>query len=385
MYAMLATLIVWALYFTVRLFRDRHHGMAAVIGLELLLLAIINTHALGFVAVLLDGLYGLCLVLRRPRDVRGLRLWLALFAIAAIGALPWLASGLLHDANLHAAGGIAGIADALGAETLGEIAYAAPGFLVPGVLAYCLLVVIGLRSTRLRALTAIFLILPLALSLAAALWLKPLFKWNIFSTMAAPFIAIIAARAFSARDGAYMPRIASLSLLVLLLLAASVATRLTDHVSSGFRDRANLIRANYRPGDLVYAPQQSVFWGAAWYLEGPDWGSPLTVAAPPNPQWRALYRRLGPHLVKSLHLLPDRQLLDRHGIRILAGNGSSAQAAGASRVWLLTMPRADLQPGFPPARLAGLPVRWSDHQHTWLTLYAATPQKVRVPPALAHD
>jgi hypothetical protein len=230
-----------------------------------------------------------------------------------------------------------------------------------------------------------FLILPLALSIAAGLWFKPIFKWNIFSTMAAPFIALVAAQLLARPGKKYDLRNAIPAGLVLLLVAASVTPRFTHSVSSGFRDRANLILANYRPGDLVYAPQQSVFWGTAWYLVGPDWGSPLAIAAAPSPQWRAVYRRLGLTLIKKLHLMPGTQLLDRGGIRMLAGNDSAGQAAGATRVWLLSMPRADLKPGFPPSSLNGLPAQWADHNHTWVTLYARAPQKIAVPATLVRN
>ncbi|HEX3755807.1 MAG TPA: glycosyltransferase family 39 protein [Rhizomicrobium sp.] len=384
MYSMLAAIIVWAFYLSVRLFEERRRTVAIIVGLELLLLAIIYTHAIGFVAVLLNGIYAFRLAMRRGRNGRALPLWFGIYGLAALAALPMLASGMLHDANLSDGGGFAGILASLAAPALGEIVYGSGLFLALDVLAYLAIIVFGLGSRRTVAQTLVFLVLPLVLSILVGLFFKPIFKWNFFSTMAAPFIGLIVAQALTGPSEKRVSWHVCAFLLVLLLLTMSIVTRLTHFVSSGFRDRANLIAANYRPGDLVYAPQQSVFWGAAWYLAGPNWGSPLSIAAAPSPQWQRVYRKLGPALVRALHLMPDTQLLDRGGIKILSGNESGGQAAGASRVWMLTMPRVDLKAGYPPATFNGLPQQWSDHNHTWLTLYAAGSQQVAVPPPLVR-
>ena len=383
MYPMLATLFIWTFFLTVRLFRDRRRSAGAVAGLWLLQLAIINSHAIGFYAVLMEGIFALSLILAQPRERSALALWLGVYASLAVCALPWLVSGMMHDGNLGDGGGIGGVLNSLATTTIGLIARG-PWLTALGILAYAAAVAAGLSSQKTRLATWSFLIAPLALSALVSLAYKPLFKWNLFSTLAAPVIALNLAIAY-AEAGERRLRSLGVPAFVALLCLLAIATRLSVHISSGFRDRANLVLANYRPGDLVYAPQQPVFWGVAHYLAGPDWGSPLRISQPPSPQWRSVYRKLGPGLVRTFHLVPDTQMLESNGIKILVGNDSADQAAGARRIWLLTMPRADLKPGYPPALLAGLAPQWSDHNHTWATLYARGPQKIVVPPLLAPD
>ena len=384
MYSMLVTLIIWSFYFAVRVFAQQH-TTKTVVALGVLLVAVVNMHAIAFLAVMMNGFYALYLVLARGRDRQALTTWLVLYGIAALSALPWLASDILHDANFPSEGFLRSVVTSMETTAIGNVGYGKPLFSVLGVAGYCAAVAIGLSSARTRVMTWIFIVAPIALSISLSLVLKSIFKWNFFSTMEAPFIALVPALVFAApaRERRSWP--VYVPLFVAFLCMVSVATRLMVHVTSGFRDRANLIRANYRPGDMVFVPQWSTFEGMAWYLVGPDWGSPLAIAAPPSPQWRKLYGMLGPRLVRIMHLEPEGQLINRGGFRMLTGNESAGQAVGASRIWLLTEPSIDLKPGYPPPVLNGLRQQWSDHNHTWVTLYAATPQAVVVPALLATE
>jgi len=161
-----------------------------------------------------------------------------------------------------------------------------------------------------------------------------------------------------------------------IFLAINIDTRLTVSESQGYRGLADLIRANYKQGDIVFVPQPSIFGAMAWYLEGPRWGSPLAIAPKPSPQWRSVYNRLGSRLVGLLGLEPQSQILHGKNVTLLMGNDSADQAAGASRIWLVTMPRADLKPGYPPPTLNGLALQWSRHERVWTTLYASSPQEI---------
>jgi len=246
MYPMLATLFIWTFFLTVRLFRDRRRSAGAVAGLWLLQLAIINSHAIGFYAVLMEGIFALSLILAQPRERSALALWLGVYASLAVCALPWLVSGMMHDGNLGDGGGIGGVLNSLATTTIGLIARG-PWLTALGILAYAAAVAAGLSSQKTRLATWSFLIAPLALSALVSLAYKPLFKWNLFSTLAAPVIALNLAIAYAE---AAERRLRSLGVpaFVALLCLLAIATRLSVHISSGFRDRANLVLANYRPG-----------------------------------------------------------------------------------------------------------------------------------------
>jgi len=379
MYGMLTTLIVWAYYFGLQIFAEGRATKATLICQGALLVSIINIHAIGFLAVLINGLYAMYLTMSQPRERRAIGVWLTLYGIAAICALPWLISGMLHDANLHEGFGFHGLVTALSSTAIGIIAYMSQPLRTFGATIYVAIVAFGFLSRTTRALTCFFLILPIALSVMTALVVAPIFKWNFFSSIEAPFDALVLALLFSETIGNRVSRNILAGLTVLVLFSLSLATRLTVIESSGYRYLAQLIRANYRPGDIVYIPQQSNFWGLAWYLEGSDWGSPLNVAAPPSVQWQSVYAKLGQHLVASLDLMPKTQRVSGHGVTILTGNNSANQAQQSLRIWLVTQPRADLKAGYPPATLNGFPQQWASHDSTWLTLYAPSAQKVALP------
>lgn len=374
MYAMLATLIIWAFYFASICFSGETRSRKNLIWLALLLIAISNTHAIGAIAVFSIGIYSLSLVLAHPRDRRPVKTWLLIYGISAACALPWIVNGMIHDANLSIWEGFADFVTAASATTLGLIAFGEPFLRTPGATVWLAIVLFGLAGRRSRAMTFAFLLLPLLLGTAAEILHKPLFKWNVFSTLQAPFFALVLAQGLKMRDNR-MVRLLSAGC-VFAFLAIGIATRLTVRESEGYRALTDLIRANYRQGDIVYAPQPSIFGGLAWYLEGPRWGSPLAIAPPPSPQWRKVYDKLGTRLVGLLGLEPQTQILHGKNVTMLIGNGSADQAAGASRIWLVTVPRADLKPGYPPPQFHGLVPQWSQQERLEVTLYAASPQKI---------
>jgi len=380
MYGMLTTLIIWAYYFGSQIFAKGCATKATLICQGALLVSIVNIHAIGFLAVLMNGLYALHLTMSQPRERQAIRAWLTLYGIAAICAVPWLISGMLHDANLYEGSGFSGFLIVPASTAIGNIAYMSQPLRLFGATIYLAIVAFGILSRRTRALTCTFLILPIVLSILTALLVTPIFKWNFFSSIEAPFDALVLALLCSETIVNRASQIILSGLCVLVLLGVSLATRLTVFESSGYRYMAKLIRANYRAGDIVFIPQQSYFWGLAWYMEGPDWGSPLTVAAPPSAQWQSVYAKLGQHLVATLDLMPKTQMVSGHGVTILTGNNSASQAQQSSRIWLVTVPRADLKAGYPPATLNGLSQKWAGHHGTWLTLYAPSAQNVVLPP-----
>lgn len=374
MYTMLATLIIWAFYFASLTFGGGDRSRKNLVWLTVLLVAICNTHAIGAIAVFSNGIYALCLMTARPRAERAFKPWLLIYGIAALSAAPWIVTSMVHDANLSGWSGIKDFITALAATTLGQVAYQQPFLRAPGAVMWLAIVAFGLASRRTRAVTFAFLLLPLLLATAAEFAHKPLFKWNVFSTMAAPFLALLLARGLE-RPGTRTLHLLSAAC-VLAFFALCIDTRLTVRESEGYRALTDLIRANYKQGDIVYAPQPSIFGGLAWYLEGPHWGSPLAIAAKPSPQWRKVYDKLGPKLVGMLGLEPQTQFIRGKNATLLVGKDSADQAAGAARVWLVVVQRADLPEGYPPPELNGLPSQWSQPGRLHLTLYASSPQEI---------
>ena len=98
-----------------------------------------------------------------------------------------------------------------------------------------------------------------------------------------------------------------------------------------------------------------MFWGMAWYLDGPNWGSALEVGGAPSEKMERLFGWLGPTLVDGLGLRPKTHLISLpNGLVMVTGAQGDPVVDHASRVWLVTYDRADLPPGMPPQRLGGL-------------------------------
>jgi len=374
MYAMLATLIIWAFYFASISFAAETRSNKNLFTLAILLIAIGTTHAIGSIAIFSNGIYALGLVMAQPRTRRAFGAWLLIYGASAVCAAPWIITGMVHDANLGGMGGVTGFLRTVSSTTIGQIAYPDHFLRIVGATMWFAILAFGVSFRRSRGLALTFLFLPLALAIVADIFFKPLFKWNFFSTLEAPFLAIVVALGVQACDNRIAR--AMFAACAVIFLAINIDTRLTVSESQGYRGLADLIRANYKQGDIVFVPQPSIFGAMAWYLEGPHWGSPLAIAPTPSPQWRSVYNRLGSRLVGLLGLEPQSQILHGKNVTLLMGNDSADQAAGASRIWLVTMPRADLKRGYPPPTLNGLAPQWSRHERVWTILYASSPQEI---------
>lgn len=353
-YSWLYVLIIWNFDSVEIACRMNFASWRVSLRLFAICVAIIYSHAIGFLIVFLFGVYAALVLLRDGAPLRGYRGWLGVFVAAAVCAVPPLVIDLARDANLG------------GPATLQGLALWAPRMVLPrgddptaialaaGVYLAVLLFGLGARPTRL--MTAVFLALPLALAAALNTMGIVVFKLNIFSTIVAPFLPLIIARLSQEVRPALREPL--LWLCAALFMLGSVEY-LTDRVpTTGFLAASRMIRADARPGDIVYVPQQSMFWGMARYLVGPRWGSALAVSAPPNLAWQRVYDRLGPRFVALLGLQPRTQTLTApDGLTLLIGPNSQERASRATRVWLVTYDRADLPTDFPPRDLGALKPR----------------------------
>jgi hypothetical protein len=366
MYAMLSTLVIWAYYFAHRTFvEDSGRSRWFLAGLSLLL---VYTHAIGFLAVLFNGVYALTQLIRRRVLVRTYFSWLAIFGGVGILASPILTNDMLHDAGLPAIGGVSGW---LASAVLGDgPGYSRAQYFIG--LGLCLIVIAaGLADSRTRSLTLSFVILPLFLAVGLGLAVKPIYKTNFFSTIMSPFIALILARLILDLSRPVL-RLGMFLALAITLGSMAATVRSLIPKSTDYPAAAAAIRARALPGDVIYAPQVSMFWGMAWNLAGPDWGSPLDIAPPPSPQWQGVYRRLGPALVSWLGLMPTTQSLRVGDVTLLVGNGSLPLAERAPRLCLVTYLRDDLPEGMPSETIGALHKVSNEHfgARMELTFYA---------------
>jgi hypothetical protein len=347
-YAWLSVLLIWGYAFTERNFAASDPRSRDQWVLFLLCLLIVYTHAIGFYAVLFIGLYALALMLRRRASPNEAWRFVRIFGLSALASLPVLTYGLIVDANLHHPEGLAHyLTWAGGVVTIGR-----PPRLA-GACVYLAVVAAGLAVARARLLTLCFLIAPVLGAISLEIALKPIFKDDFFATLMAPFMAIVLAEvavALRPRLAKQVVPCALAGLFVMAVIGWANKSRSTD-----FRPAASDIMAAMRAGDVVYVPQRSMFWGLAWYLDGPNWGSALEVGGQPSEKMERIFSWLGPTLVDGLGLRPKTHLISLpDGLVMVTGNQGDPAVDHASRVWLVTYDRADLPPGMPPPRLGTL-------------------------------
>ncbi len=356
-YSWMYVLIIWSFYFAEMQLRQASRGLLHKTATFLLCVGLIYSHAIAFVAVFFLGLYVLGRLVQDGAVGRGILGWGMLFGLCAVAAVPAILTDLLRDANL---GG--------GAGALTDIAGWIPRLLLPqgesplaltlaaGIYAGVVVLGVAVRDTRL--MTTVFVVGPIALAVALDRIGMHLFKLNVFSTFITPYFTIVAARLLVRLPT--LQRRAASAALALTFLAFSGLFFLDRVPTTGFRAVSDLIRSDAKAGDMVYAPQQSIFWGLARYMGTDRQGWQLEVAPPLTDQWRRMYNRLGPWFVTTFDLAPRTQILaTRSGLPLVVGNESIPLVSHAHRVWLVTYRRADLPADFPPSRIGELHPRFT--------------------------
>jgi mannosyltransferase len=371
MYSMLATLLILAFYLAHVIFVQGERRFWKIALFLLLLTAILLTHLIASIAVTVLALYCLYGALHRGQ---GFRLWCIVFAICGAFAMPWLIAGMMHDGNLWHAPGWQYFTWICSTTFIGIVGIVSTWALATGIFVCAATLYLGFSSKELRARTAIMIASPIALSILVGVLLKDVYKWNFFSTLEAPFIALTLAWALA---GTTRGRFWLAALVVLCVCALTVLERTSFRENSGYREVAVLLQKNYRPGDVVYFPQPENFWGVAHYLLGPHWGSSIRTAAPPSPPWQKAYHRLGQSLVARLGLDNPNPWIQKAGFNLLVGPNTAQRIGAASRIWLVTSPGADLPKGYPPPRMNGIPKRQGFVEHTGIALYSKISESIR--------
>lgn len=345
MYSMLGALMVSSWIAADRLLAD--YRPQAALPLVLLLIAVGALHGAGVVAVSAALLY--VLPVGDGRDPKRLiGTWLGIASIVALSLVPWIAIaslrrvGQLEMVSISALTntvsgwvvGYGGVAVADGARTA-----------IAGSIAMMLLA--GLWAVPgLRRLIGCFIAWPLAFTALICALGKPIWLPRLFA-FCAPFLCIAVGAllgpvvAGSRGRMAIGWRAACATGLAAAWLAMALMTWKQSNTAwkaQQFREVAAYLRERVKPGDVIYIPDYVTFWGVARYLIGPEWGSPLDVEDPSNPdrsqKWPGIYQRLGPRALEMLHLLPRTRRVDGFSAPLFIGWSPLAELRDAKTVWI---------------------------------------------------
>ncbi|MBC4015003.1 hypothetical protein [Siccirubricoccus deserti] len=351
-YSWMYCLIIWNYYFVERYFARSAMLLREGLIIGALNLAVIHSHALGFLAILLLGLQALVRIVETGATRRRLLGWLVIYGASALAAVPPIAVGLLRDGNLGAGdGALANLLDWMTRLIMPR--GNSPLLLALSVGLYAGVVLGGLLNRQLRLTTLLFLVLPLVVATALGAIGMPIFKLNIFSTIMTPFLVLVMA-CLTARLSDKR-RLAAAVALGLVLSLFSAQYLLHRPQTTGFRAVTEIITREGQPGDLVYVPQGSIFWGVARYFGTEQSAWHLRVAPAVPVRWRQVYDFLGPKLIGWFELEPEtRWLATRAGYDMVVGDMAPVVAAQRPRVWLVSYPPGAFPPGVPPAAIGPL-------------------------------
>lgn len=357
MYAMLSVLLIWMHYFNYLVFVLQKKRKEYLIATFILALAIIYTHAIGFIAVFFFGVYGASFLVTRRATAKEWRQWLALFGIAGLCSLPLLIGTYFHIADMPQLTGFKDIVSWMSAILIGEGYKSASWLQISGCIAYLIIAVFGLLLKQTRRLTLVFLIGPMLVCLVIGLLGKPLFKANFFSNFYSLFLALVAGQLVTAIPARGGRQTIMLICVIAALFTMGIANRIILNEANGYyRQISDIIEADKKPGDVVWAPQPSVFWGMVHYLAPNDRSSSLKIRPKLRAQsgWWKVFDRLGPTLTNKLDLIPSSQTITtQDGLRIVIGMDSHPKPEGKGRLWVVTFPRPDLAPSILEDRVRG--------------------------------
>ena len=276
------------------------------------------------------------------------RIWLLICAIVGATLIPWII-----NASLRTVGQTSGVTLAAVLETV-KSWLIGPDFLID-MLQIPLVVQVGCILLLMAALIAAVLWAPAStrIVLAFIVWpllftalvclVKPVWYYKIFS-FCIPFICIAIGLLLDAVLKKLAGRtlrivITGLATLSLAVWAVGIHAANTVPRKTEYRKTAEYLRQHAQQGDIVWAPEYAAFWGMTRYLVGSNWGNPLDIQDPVNPdrsrRWPEIYRKLGPERLEQLNLTPKTRRLGGFQVPVFVGWTALPEALTAKAVWVV--------------------------------------------------
>jgi mannosyltransferase len=348
MYSLFALLMVLSWIAADRLRRD--YRFKAALPLVVVLILIGAVHSFGMIAVAAVLLYVFPTGSFRAADRSPLQAqlatWIAIACAVGVTLLPWVVNAMLRKVGHLEPLRVSGVAYTITGWALGYRASTIPDWLQATV---TLAVVLCLGAAtllvpQLRRTITCYILVPMALAgLVSVAW-KPIWLARSFA-FCAPFLAV----AIGALLGKLLaPRspvpagvraaCASLATAAVIIMGWFSFHEQITPWRTQYREAAAYLRGHVQPGDVVYMPEYTTFWGVSRYLVGPRWGDPLEVQDPVNQDrsaiWPRIYQRLGPRWLELLHLKPQTRRVDGFAAPLFIGWSPLRELSTAKSVWI---------------------------------------------------
>ena len=333
MYGLLPAMVVGVWYLNVQFLRAPSRAKGCL--LLLLQLCTAYIHAIEFIFVAFIAL-AVLLEHGRTAQAKVLRGWLALQVGAGILMLPLAMSALVRGTEPLPASSLSSFFTIFGQVVAGSGSIHQKMLNWIGLAIFVVLLFFAMKDKKTRVRTLVLPVGVLVVIVLIGFLGKPIFKSPIFSANLLPFL-VLSAGAGIARllDTQGKSALIGVSLFALVFAGASPFWSGTMMPKENFLPAANYLKQHVQKGDLVVVPHMSVFWATMFYSTGSDWGQPLAIRPPDNPQWSKITQKLGPKLSDALGLVPTAAYVDHQGVRYCAGSGAAQCSPDAARVWVV--------------------------------------------------
>jgi hypothetical protein len=223
------------------------------------------------------------------------------------------------------------------------------GWPYPVALITGIFILIGFRfDPKIRALLLGFVAAPIVFTIFVSFLIQPAWTTRMLF-VAPPILAMAAARGISLTGRVVGGLVGPLAqqitvgcatvLIAIGLGVASLWAAENPRKPTNYHAAAQEIRANLKEGDVILVPETEAFWGLAWYLIGPSWGSPLAVqdSSPESvsEKWARILDWLGPVWCARLNLEPRTRVVSHNGTDLIVGLSDSPRVENAKRLWLV--------------------------------------------------
>jgi hypothetical protein len=347
MYGMLGfgSILTW--YFCYRFFFSGDDFRRRGLIVAILMLMITYSHVAGLLILGYTGIYSLFIIFQRRPDQVRIWWWGKMYFVTGLLSLPAAVNLLVRDTGFDAPMPTPGVV----VESLAYLITgpATGGWLYPIALIAGIFILIGFRADRkIRALLIGFVATPVVFAILVSFLIQPAWTTRMLF-VAPPILAMAAARGIFETGrvvgglvGPLARQITVSCATVLMasgLCAASLWAAENPRKPTNYNAAAQEIRTNLKQGDVILVPEAEAFWGLAWYLVGPNWGSPLAVQDPSpesvSEKWTRILDWLGPVWCGRLNLEPRTRIVSHNGTDLIVGLSGSPLVQNAKRVWLV--------------------------------------------------
>ena len=206
--------------------------------------------------------------------------------------------------------------------------------IVLGASFYIGAIAIGLWNKKTRILSAILLIGPYALASLIAVFLAPMYKTPVYSSMLVPFACLVLAGGLTALKTSWAPWLMTLLLASMSIFVFPASQRLLETISP-YKPVVAELKSHVLAGDVVVVPKPYMYWAVMRYAVGPNWGSPLEILPALNENWKNMLGKLDPDLRTALKLVPKSDHVVHEGITYVIGDDAYRDSVSAKRVWVI--------------------------------------------------